>query len=955
MPIRRLAITATLLVCWSISTSVPGNETSFTVQDLTKAIVSAASERESLELLAKHRKLLSRSLWESLLGEGDKMWLTDDYEKARQIFQVSMRVAQEISDSHGIARTINSLGVLHSLQGNYEAAYEHFKKSFEMCKPLGEKFCMGNALNNLGQLEERWGNYEKSLSYHERALKLRMETGHKDRVGASWINIGNVHYFRGDYDLALENYKNALRYFEELGDKWKEGAALNNISNCYHEYGNHRLALQYLKRSLAIREKINHKEGVAACLSNIGNIHFDQHNIELAFDYYERSLKIYKELNNSFDVALVTYNIAGVYAIKNEYDRALEWYRKSLEMREKIDSKDGIGASMGKIGEMMALKKDYDAALEYFRKSLRIRETIGEQSGETVTLINIAGVYNDQEDFRRALQFAERAVLVASKTGVPSHLWHAKTAAGKSYLGLRQLDQAQRYFEDAIAVIESMRPYVVGDEGEQQRFFEDKLAPYHELVDLLGEQNKKEEALRVAELAKARVLLDAISHNRMRISAAMTVDEQQAERELNRRLVSLNAQHHRLAQSKISDPNEVKSVEEELQKTRRQMEDFRTKVFAAHPELRIQRAEILTFQLKEADTIIRDSKTIVLNYFLTSKQLFLFILTSGPTDISLKIKTIDITNEELVRQIRQFRKTIADRDPGFRKQARDLYDLLIFPADSELNGRNTLILMPDSILWDLPFQTLLGADDRFLLEKHSISYAPSLTVLREMMKPQRKDSGTSNLLAFGNPNFMNDDAPSGEQNSLLQSVPETQNEVETLQILYGDSHSKIYVGAEAKEETLKSQAKNFSILHLATHGFLNDINPLYSTIVLAQTPTQTVEDGLLETWEILDLDCKADLVVLSACETARGKITTGEGLIGFSWAFFVAGSSTTVVSQWKVQSHSTTELMLAFHKNIKSGGTKAEAMQKAALNMLETQEFRHPFYWAAFIVVGNGT
>jgi len=194
----------------------------------------------------------------------------------------------------------------------------------------------------------------------------------------------------------------------------------------------------------------------------------------------------------------------------------------------------------------------------------------------------------------------------------------------------------------------------------------------------------------------------------------------------------------------------------------------------------------------------------------------------------------------------------------------------------------------------------------------------------------------------------------------LAPLPEAEKEVKTLAGLYG-ARSQVYVGAEAREDRVKAEAGRFGVLHLATHSILNNASPMYSQVVLARAAGGASEDGLLEAWEIMKLDVKAELVVLSACETGRGRIGAGEGVIGLTWALFVAGSPTTVVSQWKVESASTTRLMLEFHRNLQPGiknprrrVSTAKALQGAALEMLRRNEHRHPFYWAGFVVVGDG-
>jgi CHAT domain-containing protein len=182
--------------------------------------------------------------------------------------------------------------------------------------------------------------------------------------------------------------------------------------------------------------------------------------------------------------------------------------------------------------------------------------------------------------------------------------------------------------------------------------------------------------------------------------------------------------------------------------------------------------------------------------------------------------------------------------------------------------------------------------------------------------------------------------------------------------IYGAAKSKVYIGAEASEERAKAEAGGYRILHLATHGILNNSSPMYSHLLLAQSEgagNKSGEDGLLEAWEIMKLDLNTDLTVLSACETARGRVGAGEGMIGLSWALFVAGCPTSVVSQWKVDSASATELMLEFHRRLKSqmGSpvapiSAARALREAALKLQRTKEYRHPFYWAGFVVTGKG-
>lgn len=283
----------------------------------------------------------------------------------------------------------------------------------------------------------------------------------------------------------------------------------------------------------------------------------------------------------------------------------------------------------------------------------------------------------------------------------------------------------------------------------------------------------------------------------------------------------------------------------------------------------------------------------------------------------------------------------------------------VYLAQAQLKARTNLVIVPDDKLWELPFQALPTGANRYLIEDAALSYAPSLTVLREMAKRQKPRAAAPTLLAFGNPALDQETMaraaltlPDGK----LDPLPEAEAEVKVLGRLYGAPRSKVYTGGAARENRAKAEAAPMRVLHFATHGVLNDAAPLYSHLALTQSDN---EDGLLEAWELMRMDLQADLAVLSACETARGRFGAGEGMIGLTWAMFIAGVPTTIVSQWKVESASTRDLMLSFHRQLKRApppakATKAEALQQAALKVMKNQETSHPFYWAGFVLVGDG-
>lgn len=210
------------------------------------------------------------------------------------------------------------------------------------------------------------------------------------------------------------------------------------------------------------------------------------------------------------------------------------------------------------------------------------------------------------------------------------------------------------------------------------------------------------------------------------------------------------------------------------------------------------------------------------------------------------------------------------------------------------------------------------------------------------------------MLAFGNPLIGKDN----QRDEELGPLPEAETEVTCVAKTFGPHADKVLIGREAREKTFRTLAPTFATIHLATHGVLDNRHPLYSHLLLTRAQGDAENDGLLEARESMNMNLDADLAVLSACETANGRISPGEGVIGTSCAFFVAGTRSMLVSQWKVNSASTSQLMANFYQALESkqnpqGGKKARSLQVATLRLMKDDRYRHSFYWASFVLIGR--
>lgn len=810
--------------------------------------------------------------------------------------------------------------------------------------------------------------YETASRYVELQKLISERINSPVGLAGAYLNAAIVKHAQEEHEEGLPLALKALELYESLGIKRGMSIALENISNFHRALGDYRRAFECAQRSLRIAEEEHHRRNMMMALTELGIIYGHQNNAEQALAHYERALAIAEDLGDILTVAMARNDIALQYVHFGEYERALAMYRQLLTEMEGYKDHGGVAMVRDHIGRAFTEQKKYDEALVYHRLALAGLEAANKKRATVVSLNNIATVYLLQAKYADALWAAEQAVAISQDKGRKGDVSLALTNLGYAQLGLDRLSEARQTFTEAVSMVEDMRAQTAGGAEESQRYFEEGLQAHHGLLSVLVKQNETRAALTFAERGKARALLDILQQGRARVLKAMTAQEQDEERRLKSEITQLNRQLANITPSYTQlngqDATRVAQVETQLEKARLAYEAFQNKLYATHPELRTHRGEAPIVNAAELAELLPDARTVLLEYVVTEDNTYLFAITKTgeKTEAAVQIYTLPIKRQDLAKQIETFRKQLATRDLGFRPAAGKLHDLLLKPAASQLRGKTNLIIAPDSNLWDLPFQALMNSSGRYLIEDASISYAPSLTVLREMTKRrsnQSPNSAPATLLALGNPvsgrETGNHAGPTLRDRSLAP-LPEGEQEVKALGRLYGASRSKIYIGAEAREDRLKNEAGQARILHFTTHGTLNNASPMYSYLTLAEGGAN--DDGLLEAWELMQLDLKADLAVLSACETARGRIGAGEGMIGFSWAMFIAGVPSIVVSQWKVESAGTRDLMVNFHRSlIGTSGTKpskTDALRQAALSLMKNPETRHPFYWAGFVLVGDG-
>ncbi|MBI4909065.1 MAG: CHAT domain-containing protein [Acidobacteria bacterium] len=916
-----------------------------------------------------------------------------EYLVSVQLFEAMRALAIKLDDQAMLAAALVATAGARTQLSDLAEAEVLARQALSLGERLGDKSVMAGALAVLAELVRQHGDYDQSRAYNLWALELFQAVGNTRRVAYQLHNVGFTYLAQGDFPKALDYLEKSASALKAAGNEWARATVLLSIAGIHEDLGDYARNRELLRESLRIHESLENKQGIASVEDAFGRMYAEQGDFVAARQAYEKALTLRMSIGEKGGVASTLINMGEMFQAEGNSEKAAEHFRRSLEIDAKVKNSNRQAEALAHLGQIyeqqgkpnlavQSLKEslrlgresgfkrltasalDHLAAFhlrrnqlasaeECLKESLSLREQMANRAGMAKTLTLMAVLAYARKDFAGSVTVAQRAAKLASDLGQPEAQWRALTAAGRAQVALGKPQEAAQSFDAAIALIEGARVQAGDSRREQSLYFAERLTPYQERIALAVAGKRGEEALQYAERSKARVLLDAIQADREPVTKRMTEGERSKEQELRNALTALNRQVLLASQEERPVLAKVSALKQRRDVARAQYERFQSSLYVAHPELREKRGAGSVLTDFRSPGLLPTPSAVLLEFIVTPERTYLFVVRRG----GVSVHEIRVTRRELARAITQFRTRLASRDLEAGDSARRLYDLLLAPARASLRGASEVVVAPDGVLWELPFQALKPAANRYLIEESAVSYVPSLTVLAETLRV-RPEGGAASVLAFGNPAVGKESVGKRKfvlMDERLEPLPEAEKQVLALPAIYGGS-AKVFTGRAALEERWKAEASRYDILHLATHGIVNPRNPLYSTVVLSAGEAGSKEDGLLEAWEIMELELKARLAVLSACETARGQVTEGEGVIGLMWAFFVAGTPATLVSQWKVESASSTALMVGFHQRWRAGAngvSKSQALREASLRLLKSSEYSHPFYWAGYILAGN--
>lgn len=926
---------------------------------------------------------------EGVYAQGRLLRMQGTAESLRQAlekYKAAVPLWRSISDQQKEAEALHSIGLVSRLLGDNQQALDYYHQALPLRRAAGDRYGEAITLHNIGAVYWNLGENQKALEYYNQALPLRQAAGDSRGEAVTHNNMGVAYYELGEIQKALEHYGRAVPLYQAIKDRAGEAETLSNIGNVYLSLGESQKALEYYERSLPLKRAVGDRRGEGLVLNSIGSVHSARGEKQKALEYYTQALSLRRASGDRRGVAIGLADLGGIYFALGEKQKALEYYAQALSLMQALGGRSWEAAMRANLGELYSALGEKQKALECYTQALSLMRVVGNPRGEAGTLVLIARSKRDWGDLDESRASIEAALDITES--LRARVVSPELRA--TYLAARQNDY--EFYIDLLMRLHQNRP---SDSLDAVALQASERARARSLLDTLAEARANiRHGVEPALLERERTLqqqLNGKEQYRLRLLNSRQTEEviKTAHQEVNALLAEyqevqaqIRTRSPRYAALTQPRPLSLKQIQQELLD---------------------QHTVLLEYSLGEERSFLWAVTPSSISSFELPKRAEIEAAARRVHDL------LTARNQRLPSETPEHRRVrVGHADGEYLNAASALSQMVLGPADSQL-GAKRLLIVSDGALQYIPFAALpapqsgrrSGAgksnDPRSairnpqtftpLIVGHEIVSLPSASVLAELRRELAGRAPAPKAVAvLADPVFASDDSrvstsqTSGEKKpqqasaSQLNSSSEVERsakesglmsfrrlrfsrqEADAIASLVSAQKGLKAVDFAASHETASSaDLSDYRILHFATHGLLNSLHPELSGVVLSLVDQKgQPQDGFLRLHEIYNLKLGADLVVLSACQTALGKEVKGEGLLGLTRGFMYAGAARVVSSLWNVDDHATAELMRHFYEGmLKEGKPASLALRDAQVDLWKQKQWRPPYYWAAFALQGE--
>ena len=939
---------------------------------------------------------------------GNTYYSPCDLKKATEFYNLHLNIAKEAGDEHGEGDVCGNLGSAYESLGDYQKAIEYHNLPLKIAIEVGDKHGEGSVYNNLGNAHQRLGDFEKALHYHEQHLKIAKEVGDKHGEGNAYGNLGNAYDSLGDFKKAIMYHNLHLKIAEEIEDKRREGNTYGSLGNAYHSLGDFKKAIEYHNRDLRIAQKVGDKHGEGSACGNLGNGYYGLSDFKKAIEFYNLHLKIAKDVGDKHGEGSAYGNLGNAHRSLGEIRIAIEYHSLHLEIAKQVGDKHGEGSAYGNLGNGYYSLGDFKKAIEYYNLHLKIAKEVGDKHGEGSAYGNLGNAHRSLGEFRIAINYHSLHLRIAQEVGDRHREGSAFGKLGKTYDSLGDFEKASEYYNRHFKIAKE-----VGDKRGEGSSFGNLGSVYGSLGDSktaieyhnrnlsiakeVGDKYGK--GLAYGNLGNVyRTLKDYIKANKsynLMLKIAQEVEDKSLEamayfslgcvfesqgglpKAVEHYKASINLYNSLRILPKSKDEwkvnfrNQYQMAYTGLWRVLVEQGNVDEALFVAEKG----RAQALTDLMEssfcgEASQHKAGDEDLAVTAKSTSiwMKRFSKVLKSVPSNTVFQaVDKADVNlwvvSEGKQVQLRQSKLNGSVSENGGASQSfesfmlgvytiqqneclRTLYDTVMKPVADLLEG-DELLIIPDGPLWLVPYAALKDGNSKYLCESFRIRLAPSLTSLRLIADCPDDYHKSSGALLVGDPWVAEVTNSKGEK--LLEQLPCAEEEVEMIGKILNITP---ITGSQATKREVLKRLSSVSLVHFAAHGCMET-----GEIALTPDPDRistvpTEEDYILTIGDVLNVQLRAKLVVLSCCHSGRGEIKA-EGVVGIARAFMGAGARSVVVSLRAIDDKATLEFMKCFYQHLAESKPTSKSLNLAMRSLRESDEFHDIKYWAPFLLIGD--
>lgn len=891
-----------------------------------------------------------------------------NFELAIEYLKQAVALVDDQTDELDEGRILTELGRTYADMGLNDKAVEYYEKSSKVYSSGGDRVAEAEVLISMAELELSNRKPDEALARLKNALSSLEGEDAPKILARCYTRIGSAQADTGLMEEALKSHKNAEKLAAKCKSEEEECLAITEQGYDYLLEGKSEKALgeflraqKYIEKHPSLRqsERADVLKYCAMGYRNVGQP-------KTAIRYYLEAAQLYKKAGKLLDEALVLDSIAVAYLdqgssplFEKYHGQAKEVFQTAVGKSASNSDKRAQATMSYNYGQYCVMKSMYADAIEAYEQALNTSQSISDTLGQCQALRGLGMTYLLLGQNQKSREKFEAASTIADKVTNIESQWDCAAGLGKVYMKLGDQQNAEKMLLKAVSLADKERRNLSRDSFKTAAL-DLREDCFFDLVELMINNKRYDQALEYAEKGRARAFLDML--------------EGRKQTSYGQRKIALSAPDL-LDEAGLSPAAAPEEKPVQIAMANVPSGTFRGVQVSPKSPTTVVEATVLSAanakppDLQEIKSLIKGCNTWVVEYLAMPEKVIVFVVK--PDGEISDVKIISEKIDTVKNLIRETHKTITTSPKGMdevhalnkarQENLRALYKMLVEPIEALLpkDENQVVTIVPHGSLFSVPFAALVNGSGKYMIEQHTLAYLPAIGVLRATQSVENQTKGEKNsLLAFGN--------PITEMNKFLGKLPYAEKEVKKVSSLFDQSSVAVEVGGAATKAKFRELAPKYSYIHLATHGLVNQDQPMDSAVVLAP---DAGDDGLLTVKDILQLpQLKAKMIVLSACQTGQGKIT-GDGVVGLSRAFVIAGTPSVLVSLWSVDDVMTEYQMESLYYELLKGANKAQSLRKAqikTINFLEKgssgrdsdkvikQEDRaNPRYWAAFQMIGE--